>query len=96
MTDQGPGSLSTLVDQFLDAKSREPDTPAHLANVLCCLARFRAAEACSGWHKAGNRLSVSSNQHLFSLLDQIEQLAEPVFRVECADLFQSKLLARLS
>jgi hypothetical protein len=50
----------------------------------------------SGWSlflvaRGGQPPSRAGNDHLFALLDQIEQLADPVFRLEGADLPHGKL-----
>jgi len=82
-------SLSALVDQILEAKPPERDPTAHLANALGGLASFRTAESCLRRHEACNRLSVPCNNHLFALLDQIEQLTKPVFCLEGADLLMA-------
>jgi len=78
-----------LVDQILEAKPPERDPTAHLANALGGLASFRTAESCLRRHEACNRLSVPCNNHLFALLDQIEQLTKPVFCLEGADLLMA-------
>jgi hypothetical protein len=75
---------------MLDAQPSEPDTSAHLANALRGLTRLRAAETCFGWHEAGDCLAVPYNDHFFALLDQIEQLAKPIFRLEGTDLLHAK------
>ena len=72
------GLHSALVDQVLEAKPSEPDALDHLANEPCGRMRFRRLRPALTGRKRATGFAVPGNGHLFLLLGQIEQLAEPV------------------
>jgi hypothetical protein len=50
-----------------------------------------AIDGSFGRNKAGHRLAVSRNDYLLTVLDQVEQLAELVFRLEGTELGHPQL-----
>jgi hypothetical protein len=88
VTYPGQGSRAVLIPvgfPLIPIERTEPGLLRTLADALDRRMGLRPIMSGSGGNKSGNFLAVTGDIEFLALLDPIEQLAEPVFRLEGAD-----------
>ena len=73
---------AAFVHEVLDFQATERDADAPGKNVVHGLRRLAAVETNGAGNQPGNGLAAPSNDDLLSLLDPVEQGAEPVLGLE--------------